>query len=94
VNERLDFEDSKTIAIGSDALYVFRYGSPVTIIKYQSFENNCAKTELASLPLAQMLKFFSVTNWANQKLVLTGGQDDSADPSAKAFAYDVESCEW
>ena len=94
VNELLDFEDSKTIAIGVDALYVFTYGNPVTCIKYEKFEDNCSKTELASLFATQMLKFFSVANWANTKIVLTGGQDNSADPSEKAFAYDIDSGEW
>ena len=59
-----------------NALFVFKFGDPVTAYKYISFEDpaKTVKSTLPTLPNNSPLYFFSVCKLANNtKIILSGG---------------------
>ena len=93
-DERLDFTDTRTVLV-KNKLYVFAYGSPVSVYSIADFTSTAhlVKTTLSTLPRNEQLNWFSVSLMLGS-IILTGGIGDEDVRSAKTYLMDVQTGRW
>ena len=95
-NPCLDVKDATSV-VGKKALIVFKKGNPVRACMYTKFEDptNTVKSSLPTLPNNDFLENFSVCKLSNKtKFILSGGENENGNPSAKVHALDTLMWKW
>ena len=77
-------------------MYAFKFGSPVSVCKYEDWTRteHLVKTALSTLPRNEYLQIFSICHVAG-KIVLTGGVDEKfTNFAAQTFVMDLATEKW
>lgn len=87
-NDDLDFKKTSKLVVMKN-LYVFEWGSPVTVYKIATFSSPDLKTTLSTLYFDEFFKSFAVSDVAGS-VILTGGANNAYVWFAQTFMIDLQ----